>query len=106
MSKSRGKNPGLTQGCLTLFKRIPPWSKELCYLIGTFPAFLSRAGFRETAKQPYTRSAPHPPRPLLPQPMALGAKVGQAVSGGVLYWRILVWISGLAVGRSLRRRPG
>ena len=48
------------------FKRICPCSKDLCYLIGTLPAFLSRAGLSETAKQPYARSAPHPPRPFSP----------------------------------------
>jgi hypothetical protein len=43
---------------------------------------------------------------LTPQPPApASGRGGEMRMGGVLYWRILAWISGWAVGRSLRRSP-
>jgi hypothetical protein len=67
-----------------------------------------KSALRAKTKQPssLTRGRPpQPPRPLLPR-QSPGAKGGQAVSGGVLYWRILVRTSGWVVGRILRRLPG
>ena len=49
-------------------------------LLGRTAARTLRPAVGRTAKQPYARSTPHPPRPFLPR-QSPGAKGSQAVMG-------------------------